>query len=211
MARRQRSFRRTLPKKGPSAFAPSKLGDGRSLTWESLSGATVIPATVTAAYPTVAHTAVNVQTRFVSQIPGNVVRGVVTLERIRGQFQYYWADGDVALTIGAWPIFASIQLVPLRDGGIVTDSVLSSRNSGDLESNRFIWRQAYYPSTPAFAGVGDNFLTHEGPYAVDVKSRRRFDRALWAMILVIDIDADSILTALVCSEFRALFRATDGL
>jgi len=46
---------------------------------------------------------------------------------------------------------------------------------------------------------------------VDVKSKRRFDRATWGLALVFDTNVDAEALHFITCSMRALFRTTDGL
>ena len=46
---------------------------------------------------------------------------------------------------------------------------------------------------------------------VDVKVKRRFDRAVWALALVVDVNVDAEALHHVSSGLRALFRTSDGV
>jgi len=211
MAHRRRIFRGPS-KKGATAFAPSVGRDGRSLGWESMSGASPTPSAIATALPTNAQAAGGINTNFVTMLPQNLTRGVVTLERLRGHIAIYFSEVELAAAFVNWPVFMSIQLVPLHDGAIVNLAVLSSRNAGDLESNRFLWRRAYMPQrgTPIVGPGALQFDTHNG-FEVDVKSKRRFDRANWALILVADVEATAMTLHQISVEMRGLFRTADGV
>ncbi len=200
--------------RGPSAFAPSRAGGGRTLTWESIASA-LAPVAVSTAFPTSSLLVGSVNTRFVTMIPQNLTRGVITLERIRGHVAFFWNQAaDLAVDLDRWFIKAWIQLVPLRDGAIQNPAVLSSRNAGDLESNRFIWLRHYLPSTGTTItspGAIERTGSVTNYIPVDVKSKRRFDRATWALLLGVDIDNDAIASTLVSFDLRGLFKAVDGL
>ncbi len=169
--------------------------------------------TVGAAFPNLAHSAGPIETRFATLIPQNVTRGVVTLERVRGDAYVWFDEAQLTLSLARWTVLLSMQLVPIRDGNIVNLSVLSSRNTGDLESNRFIWRRTYSPQrgTPIILGAQSFDPGYSQSGELDIKSKRRFDRALWALILVVDVDATAAGLHIISMNLRGLFRASDGL
>lgn len=213
MARR-RTFTRRGMKRSASAFAPGTGKAGRTIAWEQLSGSSFTPQALGTLFPTLAHSTASIETRFMTLMPANVTRGTVTLERVRG-FTHVWFDEtQTLLSLIRWPVVMSMQLVPIRDGTIQITSVLSARNTADLESNRLIWIRGYYPAngTPII-GPGatnldpGNWMDTE----VDIKSRRRFDRATWALILVVDVDATAKDLHLGAISLRALFRSPDGV
>ncbi len=212
MAHRRRNFRSTS-KKGATAFAPSASRDGRTLGWESLSGPAVPPVIQSTVFNVSSLLVGSVNTRFVTLVPQNLTRGTITLERIRGHLAFYWDQAnDLAVDLDRWPIMVGIQLVPLRDGAIQNPSVLSMRNAGDLESNRILWRRTYMPDTGTTItspGAIERTGCRYNNIEIDVKSRRRFDRATWALVMSMDIDVDSV--ALASLELRGLFRSSDGL
>lgn len=177
-----------------------------------MSGAQTTPAPLNTAFPTNASAVGGICTNFVTMIPLNVTRGVVTLERIRGHLAIFFDEAELVAAFINWPVFMSIQLVPAQDGAIVPESVLSSRNAGDLESNRFLWRRAYLPQlgTPVIGPGPLNFDTHQD-LQVDVKSKRRWDRANWALIMVVDVECTALTLHHISLEMRGLFRTADGL
>ncbi len=211
MARRRFGTRRRM-NRGPSAFAPSRLPGGRALSWEALgAGAAVAPMTTN--LPNLAYTTAAIQTRYVTLIPINVTRGVVTLERVRGSIWTWLGEVETTADLANWATLMTVQLVPVRNGAIIDDSVLSARNTADLENNRIIWQRAFYPMGGAtITGPGPlEYYDMRGNGDVDIKSRRRFDRALWALILTADIDISIAGVNQSAFRLRGLFRAPDGL
>jgi len=211
MARRR--TRRTLAK-GSTAWAAATAGDGRTLSWESLSGAEVTPVRVDLGFNNLAHSSGTVQTRYMTTLSQELTRGAVTLERVRGYLKFWFLNTDVNEQLSQWVVECSMQLVPIQDGSIVDEAVLSLRNSGDLESNRIFWRRAWHPyANTLMTGPGaKQYLRGDlNEVEVDVKSRRRFDRSKFAILLTIDVEAAIITELLVSTNLRALFRAPDGL
>lgn len=211
MARRRRQRRGTLSKPA-GAFAPAVKG-GRTIAWESIN-LTTTPIVISGAFPTLAFTTGLIATRFVTLIPENVLRGPITLERVRGQIHVWHGVTESAADLANWPIKISMQLAPLTAGVIQNSAILSSRNSADLESNRFIWKRDYYPrtGTSITAPGALEKLSSEDHSEIDIKSRRRFDRATWALILTCDCDTSvQSIGTLVAINLRALFRTPDGV
>lgn len=210
MARHRRQ--RTGLKRPASAFAPGAGRDGKMISWEQLDS-TNNPVGLTTAFPTLAFATGANQTRFTTLMPPNVTRGAVTLERIRGGISVFPGVVELAADFLNWPLMLTIQLVPLADGAILDAAVLSAKNSADMESNRIIWQRSYYPEGGGTITAPGALERHSCPNNgdVDVKSRRRFDRAEWALLLTCDNDS-SVSTATVISiNLRGLFRAADGL
>ncbi len=214
MARARRRRGSAMSKKA-GAFAPSMSG-GRSIGWESLSVDYAYDDLPTM-FPSVAAVVGGRTRRFVSLLPANVTRGVVTLERLRMQCSWWGEIGNYdGATQGdnlAHP--CNIQLVPIQDGAIALDSVLSPRNAADQESNRIIWRHVFWPD---FSGdpIGTavealRVFQHRAPLEFDVKSKRRFDRAVWALIFVVEYSTLNEVMFRGNLDIRALFRSSDGV
>lgn len=213
MARRRH---RASLKKPASAFAPAQGGSGKTIAWEALA-VDLFPISLDNAFPNVAAVAAGRTLRFRTLIPENVTRGTVTLERIRGQTLFWYQDilidgnGEEQNIV----IPANIQLVPLSGGIVALDSVLNPRDSADLESNRIVWRHNYYPNFSDASGVvfsgGRFYDIRPGTEHIDVKSRRRFDRASWALIMAIEYDTVAETSQFAAVDLRALFRTGDGV
>jgi len=219
MARRRRFTRRRLTRQRPSAFAPAKLRDGRSLTWEGFDQADVANTIANRFINLVPGFPLNSRTlRYAVLLPANVTRGVVTLERIRG-YSNFALLGGASLNNASFMFAAeNIQLVPVRDGVILDDAVLNPLNTADVESNRIIWRRmTYYPAmsgqefTDSVGGRWRAMYNNEDA-RFDVRSKRRFDRALWGMIHAINFsELDIAAQSNYKSDIRCLFRSPDGL
>jgi len=212
MPSRMRRHSRRAPKQGPSAFAPAKLRDGRSLTWEQLA-VTAVPATWNTEFVNLAHTSGTIATRFRTLLPQNVVRGTVTLERVRGTIQVFFDEDILGGDFNEWSLWLQLQLIPIQDGAIVNAGVLSPRNAADLESNRILWRRDYYPAAGTGISIGAATMrpATQNVLEFDVKSRRRFDRALWALAMVADMEVLGGGTHRISTDVRTLFRASDGV
>ncbi len=155
-----------------------------------------------------------VTTRFVTLIPVNVTRGTVTCVRIRGLIEVWFDATDLAVSLTNWPVMLSIQLVPVRNGAIEVNSILNTNNSADQESNRIMWQRQYYPTsggTITGPGAVEFHSSNHAFVEVDVKVQRKFDRALWALILVAEIEADAESLHLMTAQLRALFKTGDGI
>lgn len=214
MARRRSG--RTNLKKPASAFAPAQDGSGKTIAWKSLA-VNLAPSSLDVAFPTVASVVAGQTLRFRTLIPENVTKGTVTLERIRGQTLVWWL-GLIIDGAGEFPqvvVPMNIQLVPVQNEVVALDSVLNPRNAADLESNRIIWRRNYYPNLSTVDGTNIDgarrFDCRPMTEEIDIKSRRRFDRATWALIMAVsyatvqEVDVDAAI------DLRALFRTSDGL
>jgi len=212
MARPRRRARTTL-KRPASAFAPGQARDGKGIQWEYIMDQP-IPITAAAFFPTAVRSVGAIDTKSVTILPGNVLRGTVTLERIRGTLEVYFSSVELAASFDNWFIHVQLQLVPLRDGDIVDAATLSPSNAADQESNKIIWQRVYYPRAGTTITSPGALEVHESNYIgmeVDVKVKRRFDRATWALILVADCESNSFPLHSVAGQFRALFRAADGV
>ncbi len=214
MARFRRLRRGGGPRARPaSAFAPSENAKGKALSWEYLINAPV-PLVLSTLIPTAVRIAGTTQTRFVSLIPVNVLRGVVTLMRIRGQIEIFFNVAELAADFDNWRVHLSIQLTPARNGVVDGSSTLSASNSADQESNRILWQRIYYPRTGSTITAPGALEKHDSNYAgqeVDVKVKRRFDRATWALVLVMDVNEDAEGLHFGTSTLRGLFRSGDAL
>jgi len=193
--------------RGPSAFAPSRAGQGRNLTWESLIRPTT-PVTIFNLFTTSGPGGAT--QRLSTMIPINVTRGVVTLERIRGSIQIWFRDADVVAAVD-WFVHLSIQLVPARAGVVDLNSSLLSANASDVESNRFVWRKSYTAPLTSVSGILYTRCIQDNAFEIDVKSRRRFDRATWALVISAEGSANALAEHFIQVDLRALFRAPDAL
>ncbi len=212
MARRHR--RRTSLRKPASAFAPGVGGSGRTRSWEALSTA-VTPEPIATQFPTLAFAAAGFDIRFVTLIPGNVLRGTVTVQRIVGHVACYFDVDQIAAAGGQDSAFiaAQIQLVPLANAAIQDASVLSPINSADLESNRILWRRLYTPLLQPTGGLlsVNRLMGQHQPTEVDIKVQRRFDRALFALIFVVASTSSDVTLSRIGLDLRGLFLAADGI
>ena len=152
--------------------------------------------------------------RFSTLIPQNVTRGVVTLLRTRGVLDVYFDSVRMAASQNDWPMSIQMQLVPVQNGAIVATSILTPTNSADQESNRIIWQRTYMPRAGTTITRPGALEVHESSYIgqeVDIKSKRRWDRANWALILVGETATLAIAAHQVSGQFRGLFKAADGV
>lgn len=196
----RRPFRRM--RRGPSAFAPSRAAGGRSITWEQLALSIDLLGNV---LPTL-NPNVAAGENFRVLDPGNITRGTVTLLRIRGDIAVRQPN-EIANDVTVWRW--GIQLVPLRNGVIEANALLSLNNTADLENNRWVWRRT---DTVFLTGTGQNLMyaqTHE----VDVKSKRRYARDEWCLVVQCfsnQAGADFV-NNFVAMDLRALYATGDGL
>lgn len=201
---RRRSFRRPFRRmtRGPSAFAPSRASGGRSITWEQLAlGVDLVTGILPTPNPNVA-----AGERFRVIEPGNITRGTVTLLRIRGSIAIRQPN-EIANNVTMWRW--GIQLVPLRNGVIEAVSMLSLNNTADLENNRWLWRRSDYTF---LEGTGQQ-LMYNNSHEVDVKSKRRYARDEWGLILQCftnQAGAD-FANNFAAVDLRALYATGDGL
>ncbi len=207
MARRRAGHFRRAPQRGPSAFASTQLAGGKSLTWESLVAATTPVAINNFATNSGPGGATQ---RIRTILPVNVLRGAVTLERIRGYIAIWFSDADSVAAVD-WFVDVSLQLFPARGGNIDLNSMLSSTDAADLESNRFVWRKTYLAPQPLVAAATYQLGTVNTLYELDIKSRRRFDRSNWGLGLVFQASINSNTEHFVRADLRGLFRASDAL
>lgn len=207
---RRRSGMRGRP---ASAFAPAEDRKGKGLQWESVLNLQT-PQPITTQFPTVVRTVGSFQTRLATLIPANVTRGTVTMERVRGSVNIFFDPAELLADFANWSVFVTLQLVTVQSGAILPGAALSPRNAADQESNKIIWQRLYYPAVGAtITGPGglefspDNFAAIE----VDIKVKRRFDRATWALALVIECETGAAVLHFMSGHLRGLFRASDGL
>ncbi len=211
MARYRRS-RRTVGNRPATAFAPGEKG-GKTIAWESLYQQ-FVPVALATAFPLTVRTTGANDTIAVAVIPGSVTRGTVTLERVRGQMEVYFSSTELAAALANWPVVISLQVVQLVGGSIKASSSLSPMNAADQESNKIIWQRTYYPRAGTTITSPGGLEVHESSYVgieVDIKVKRRFDRATWALALVCEAEAGAQLLHLTSGFLRALFRTGDGI
>lgn len=210
-SRRRRSGGRALNHPA-SAFA-GKVARGRSIQWEALAVSYSLNA-LTAQYPTVSITAGGQTTRFRTLIPVNVLGGPVTMLRVRGEVFTTFQNGMLAGVGGQAKVAVpmNIQLVPVRDGQIVDDSVLANTNAADMESNRILWRGTAWPLSDSAEGIAiDVQRVYTHLTTIDIKVKRRWDRASWALVMAVTFNAVDETLVEQAMEMRALFQTPDGI
>lgn len=188
---------------------------GRSLSWESLAIDTA-GNNHDVVFNNLAFTAGGSDVRYRVLIPPNVTRGVVTLERTRLIWETFFEGGAVALSdgISRFRVPWNMQLAAVRDGAIQDASVLDPRNAADQENNAIIARGIRIgdgATNDGFALAVDRYYQTKDGHDIDVKSKRRFDRALWALILVASSPAALTADWKHILDVRALFMAPDGV
>jgi len=150
----------------------------------------------------------------VSLVPVNVLRGPVSLLRIRGSLDVFFLESETTADFDNWRVQLGIQLVPARNGVVDIAATLSLNNAADQESNRILWQRVYYPkptTTITAPGAVEMFASNYKGQEVDVKVKRRFDRATWALVLSMDVNIDAEALHAVGGTLRGLFRASDAL
>lgn len=199
-------------KRPASAFAPGTGKDGRTLSWEYIFDAP-IPSPLLTVIPSVARVVGGITTNFLTIIPVNVTRGAVTLERVRGTFGIYFEEPELAINLAGAVVHMQMQLVPARNGAIVNTAVLSPDNAADQESNKIIWQRIYYPLTGEALVLGGNRFRASSYIGqeVDIKVKRRFDRALYALALVVEVEGAAGLVHMAYGGLRGLFLAPDAV
>ncbi len=197
---------------GPFAGA---VKNGRALSWESLVQDLQFPQ-LTQALSTNAFVVGTDTVRVRVILPHNLTRGVVTMLRVRGAIYNGYQQINLAGGNGNRLVShaMNIQLVPVTNNTVVLDSVLDPRNPTDLESNRVLWRRTYNADLNATDGVSIGAvrrIPHAGPSEIDIKSKRRWDRALWSLLLVSSYDTVEGFDHRINLDLRGLFRASDGV
>ncbi len=136
------------------------------------------------------------------------------MERVRGNLDLYFNSTELAAAFANWFVHLMVQLVPVQDGAIVTDSVLSAGNSADQESNRILWQRVYYPNSGTTITSPGAVELHDSNYRgqeVDIKVKRKWDRATWGLVLSYDGEAAAVDLHILAGHLRALFRTEDGI
>lgn len=205
--RGRRGPRRLSGSRGASAFAPAR-GRGGNYQWEQLS---ITAGTFSNVFGALAVTIGTFSIRGGVLMPENLTRGTVTLHRIRGSIDI-WHRGATFGAAFEQVVSLGIQLVPVQQGAVVVGSLLSPRDAGDLESNRWLWRRTYAPGQ-LYTSVATSTvpLTAAQPSELDVKSKRRFNRAMWALYLVCAVDVSDIANWEISTDLRGLFTSGDGM
>ncbi len=200
--------------KPASAFAGGTGSTGRTLAWEALT-TTETPATADNQFNNLAFVAGVFSIKYQVLVPVNLVRGALTVVRIRGSMATYFDAVGMGASGSEDEAFVSsaIMLTPIGNGVIQDVDVLNPLNSADLESNRILWRRTYTPFLTGDGGVlASNRMHHQKqPTEIDVKVKRRFDRANWALIWVIAISTSALLETRIGVNLRGLFLAPDGV
>ena len=209
--RRRRNFRGPS-QKGPSRFASAKGADGRSLGWEGLQ---IEPCYVPLSTATsLAFTTGTVQVRFQQLVPLNITRGVITLERMFIQMamifnQNILIDPGFTGACAHW----NVQLVPSVGGAFDASAVINPRNIAELSSARQIWRHSFWPSMEG-RELSSAFIPQVNSRTeFDIKSRRRFDRDEYSLVLAVatEVPPGSGAENHVAFDVRGLFRSGDGV
>ena len=198
--------------KPASAFAGGERG-GKSLQWEYIFD-NPVPAPISTVVAANVRIVGTIQTRIVALVPVNVTRSVVTLERIRGHLEVFFSVAELTADFDNWFVHAQLQIVPARNGVMAAISALSPGNAADQESNKIIWQRFYVPEagfTITSPGALELTSSSSAGMEIDVKVKRRFDRAVWALALVIDTNVDAKALHHMSCSLRALFRTTDGV
>ena len=201
-----------MTSKPATAFAPGET-KGKSIGWESILNDT-IPAAISTFMPTTVRAVGAAQVRSLALIPENVTRGVVTLERVRGQIDVYFSSTELAASFANWPVHMQVQLIPVQNGAAVLASTLTPSNSADQESNRIVWQRLYMPragTTITGAGAVELHESNHVSMELDIKVKRRFDRALWALQLVVEGELNALVLHQMSGYMRAIFRTADGI
>jgi len=189
------------------------MASGQSIGWESIFGGTV-PDDIDNVLSTDVRSTGAFNTRALTLIPINVTRGIVTMLRVRGELDIYFLSSELAAAFVNWPVHLSIQLVPARNGVFEAGAILSPQNSADQESNRTLWQRVYMPDTgTTITGPGavEYHTSDKKGLEVDIKVKRRWDRAEWALMLVGEVEGVAIGLHQLSGYMRALFAAGDGV
>jgi len=213
MARFRRRTTRGLTGRAASAFAPGESKRGKTLAWESLLNEQT-PVVLNTFINNAVRTTGNFQINFRALIPINVSRGTVTLERIRGNIDVYFDSVELASNFENWSVWMQIQIAPARNGAFTSPAILSPANAADQESNKILWQRLYYPRAGTTITSPSALEVHESNYVgieIDVKVKRRFDRAMWGLILVVDCESTAIGIHHASGTLRGLFRTGDGI
>jgi len=209
-----------------TAFAPAKSGGG-NLSWEA--AGTTCWSTITNVFG-LATSTYNIscdgqQTAYntfgLVLIPINETRGTVSLLRVRGYLGTHLAGspGNGA-ELREHTVHYILQLVPkLRHATAPSlpdqEQLLSGNLADDQESIRIIHQWVAFPAgehglTVTSDGAGQPAETYWWR-EVDVKSKRRFNRAEYALVLSATIRSNVADLINAYANLRMLFRADDGL
>ncbi len=134
--------------------------------------------------------------------------------RVRGELDVYFNSPELAVDFTNWPVHLQIQLVPTRNGVFDTTAILSPQNSADQESTRIVWQRVYMPNTgTTITGPGaiEFHTSDKKGMEVDIKVKRRFDRAEWALMLVAEVENGAVVLHQLSGYLRALFATADGI
>ena len=134
--------------------------------------------------------------------------------RVRGAIDVYFNSPELAANFANWPVHMQMQLTPLRNGARQLAAVLSPQNSADQESNRIIWQRLYMPNvgtTITGPGAIEFHNSNVAHLEVDVKVKRKFDRANWQLDLIVEVETAAAALHQGSGYLRGLFKSSDGI
>lgn len=197
--------------KPAGAFAGAERG-GKAIQWESLLDKQS-PVQLDVFFPTLVRSVAGIDTRMVSVIPINTLQAPVTLLRVRGALNVFFLESQLSVSFIRWPVSVQLQLVGARDGQVDVQQILSPGNAADQESNRIVWQRDYYPAagTTLSSPIGELTQSDYAGIEVDIKVKRRFDRATWMLALVLEGEANANTFHQIGGRLRALFKTSSGI
>lgn len=213
MARHRRGRARRTLKRPATAFAGGQTSGGKTIGWESIMNAPT-PVALATLFNNQIRTVSGIATKALQMIPVSVTRGTLTMLRVRSTIEVYFSSVKLAAALANWPVQLSMQLVPARNGVFEPEAILSTNNAADQESNRIVWQRQYYPNARTTITSPGALKVHTSTshgMEVDVKVKRRWDRANWALMLIANVELNAAVLHLAGGALRALFSTADGV
>jgi len=194
-------------------FANAERG-GRQLQWTGLN----VDADGAIGVPAVTFTSGGMDYNVFRIAPASgVLKGIATLERIRGWETIYWPE-IAGIDPGPFGVWSSIQVVRLAtiDTETFNTFTVSLFQQEDMDNISIMWQRYYTPRRIAVAGT--SFTASESSWDqgnldgnVDVRVKRRIDYSQFMVAKVLAAPTGSLVTLRSALWLRGLFRTMGAL